>query len=308
MALLVGALGLTVAASMPARAEMRFEHVMDIGSTGTGPGQFKYVEDFDITADGKYLLATDAAHAWVQVFDKTTGEYVSRFAGKGDFDENLEKPEGIAVDPQGNIFVADYTTGYIKKYDKEYNWLLTFAGYGSGPGQNFKSEFASIHDGKLYVPEVGNHEVDVYDMDGKFLFSFDGSKSPAGKLNNPEAAKANSQGDIYVSDLKNDRMMVFDKDGKFKFTWGATGSATGEFKAPAGVGIDKDDNVYVSEIGNDRMQVFDKNGNFITMWGSTGSGDGQFGNMHGVLVDKSTGWIYIADTANNRVQVYKPAS
>lgn len=38
VALLAGALGLTVAASMPAQAEMKFEHVMNIGTTGTGPG------------------------------------------------------------------------------------------------------------------------------------------------------------------------------------------------------------------------------------------------------------------------------
>ncbi len=48
-------------------AELRFEHVMNIGSKGDGKGQFKYVEDFDITKDGRHILATDAAHAWVQV-------------------------------------------------------------------------------------------------------------------------------------------------------------------------------------------------------------------------------------------------
>ncbi|MCP4403302.1 MAG: 6-bladed beta-propeller [bacterium] len=76
-------------------------------------------------------------------------------------------------------------------------------------------------------------------------------------------------------------------------------------KPPAGVGIDKDDNVYVTEIGNNRIQVFDKDGNFITMWGRQGSGDGEFGNLHGIIVDKETGWVYAADTANNRIQVFK---
>ncbi len=112
---------------------------------------------------------------------------------------------------------------------------------------------------------------------------------------------------MYVADLKNDRIQVFDKTGKYLFGWGSTGSEPGQFKAPAGIGIDSDDNIYVSEIGNDRVQVFDKKGNFITTWGKKGSGNGEFGNMHGLFVDKSTGWVYIADTANNRIQVYKPA-
>ena len=80
-----------------------------------------------------------------------------------------------------------------------------------------------------------------------------------------------------------------------------------EFNADvAAVGIDKHDNVYVTEIGNDRVQVFDKNGKFITMFGKKGSANGEFGNLHGMIVDKATGLVYVADTANNRIQVFRP--
>ena len=286
-------------------AGLKFEHVMNIGSEGSGPGQFKYVEDFAMTQDG-HLLATDAAHAYVQVFNKTTGEFISRFGGKGDEDNNLEKPEGISVAPNGDIFVADYTTGYVKVYDKNYKWLKTFSEYGSEPGQNIKSEFTDIYDGKYYMPEAGNHRVSVWDLQGNFQFTFGKPGTGPGEFNNPEASKFNSKGQLYVTDLKNDRVQVFTKDGKFLKTWGKSGTGPGEFKAPAGLAIDKDDNIYTTEIGNDRVQVFDANGKFISMWGKKGSGNGQFGNLHGIFVDKSTGWVYIADTANNRIQVFKP--
>ena len=138
-----------------------------------------------------------------------------RFGGKGDKDEHLDKPEGIAVDPEGNIFIADYNTGFVKKYDKSYKWLLTFSEYGSEKGQNIKSEFMDIRDGKLYMPEAGNHRVDVFDMNGKFLFDFGGLGTEPGKMNNPESAKFNSEGKLYLADLKNDRVQIFDKDGKF---------------------------------------------------------------------------------------------
>jgi DNA-binding beta-propeller fold protein YncE len=296
------ALGLSAA---PAdEGKIAFEHVLNIGTAGTGEGQFKYVEDFAFTKDGK-LLVTDAVHAWVQVFDKTSGQFISRFGGKGEADAQLDKPEGIAVDPDGNIFIADYNTGFIKKYDASYKWLLTFSEYGSEKGQNIKSEFMDIRDGKLYMPEAGNHRVDVFDL-SKFLFDFGGIGSEPGKMNNPEAAKFSSEGKLYVTDLKNDRVQVFDKDGKFLAMWGKSGSGAGEFKTPAGLAIDKDDNIYVTEIGNDRVQVFDKDGKFLAMWGKKGSGNGEFGNLHGIAVDKSTGLVYVADTANNRVQVFRP--
>jgi DNA-binding beta-propeller fold protein YncE len=304
---MVGA-ALTVAVALNGYAtEPRFEHVMNIGTEGSGPGQFKYVEDFAFTKNG-HLLATDAANSNIQAFDKTTGKYITQFGGKGDDDEHMEKPEGIAVSPDGRVFVADYTTGYVKVYDQNYKWQKTFSEYGEKPGQNIKSEFMDIYDGKLYMAEAGNHRVNVFDLQGNFLFLFGGPGTEPGKLNVAEAAKVNSEGKVYVSDLKNDRIQVFDKDGKFLKMWGKSGSGAGELKTPAGIAIDRHDNVYVTEIGNDRVQVFDKDGNYITMWGKKGSGNGEFGNLHGIIVDKETGWVYVADTANNRIQVFKPAA
>jgi DNA-binding beta-propeller fold protein YncE len=288
-------------------SDLKFEHVMSIGSEGDGPGQFQYVEDFAFSRDG-HLLATDASHAWVQVFDRSSGKFMSRFGGKGDQEAHLDKPEGIAVDPDGNIFVADYRTGFIKKYDAQYNWLKTFSSYGSEPGQNMMSEFMDIYAGRLYVPDIGNHRVNVFDLDGNHLFNFGESGNTAGQLNNPESAKASSDGRIYVADLKNNRMQVFDPDGKYLFGWGSGGSEPGQFRSPAGVAFDKDDNVYVTEIGNNRIQVFDKTGKFLTMWGRKGAGDGEFGNLHGVIVHKETGWVYVADSANNRIQVFRPTA
>ncbi|MCP4403301.1 MAG: hypothetical protein GY801_39085 [bacterium] len=210
---------------------LQLEHVMNIGSQGSGPGQFKYIEDFAFDKQGR-LLATDAANSNIQVFDKTTGEYITQFGGKGDEEDKFEKPEGIAVSPEGHIFVADYSTGYIVKFDENYEWLLTFSDYGEAPGENMRSEFMDIYEGLLYMAEVGNHRVDVFDMEGNFKFLFGGLGFQPGEMNSPEAAKVNSEGNVYVSDLKNDRIQVFTKDGGFIATWGTTGSGPGEFKAP----------------------------------------------------------------------------
>lgn len=296
---------LSLLAGTAAAADLRFEHVMNIGSEGVGEGQFKYVEDMVFSKDGR-LLVTDASHAFVQVFDKDTGKFIARFGGKGDEDHQLDKPEGIAVDPDGNVFVADYASGFVKKYDPKFKWLLTFSEYGSGPGQNMKSEFMDIRDGKLYLPDVGNHRINVFDLAGKPLFDFGGPGTAPGRFNTPEAAKFSSEGKLYVTDLRNDRVQIFAADGKFLASFGKTGSGPGELKSPAGLAFDQDDNVYVTEIGNNRVQVFDKGGQFVAMWGSKGSGKGEFGNLHGIAVHKPTGTVYVADTANNRIQVFRP--
>jgi DNA-binding beta-propeller fold protein YncE len=296
-----------VLATQVQAAPLQVRHVMNIGVEGRGEGQFKYVEDFAFSKDG-HLLVTDASHAYVQAFDKISGKFIAHFGGKGDNRDNLEKPEGIAVDPAGNVFVADYTSGNIKKYDPSFKWLKTFSGYGSNPGQTKQAEFMDIRDGRLYVPDAGNNRINVFDLDGKPLFDFGGPGSEPGKLNAPEAAKFSSDGKLYVSDLKNDRIQVFDPQGKFLFAFGKSGSAPGELKAPSGIAFDRDDNVYVNEIGNHRVQVFDKAGKYIAGWGSEGSGEGQFLNLHGIAVDKQSGVIYVADTGNHRVQVFAPVT
>ena len=69
--------------------------------------------------------------------------------------------------------------------------------------------------------------------------------------------------------------------------------------------LDQQDRVYGADIGNNSIQVFDKTGTFISMWGRGGSGPGEFGNLHGLIVD-AQGNVYIGDTANHRVQKFRP--
>ena len=286
-------------------APLAFEHVLDIGSAGTGEGQFAYVQDFAFARDGQ-LLVTDASHAWIQLFDGRTGRYLARFGGRGGEERNLDKPEGIAVDPAGNIFVADFNMGCIKTYDVQFNWQRTFGDLGSDKEQIAKPTFIDVRDGRLYVPDIGTDRIYAFDLAGKPLFSFGGLGTAPGKLADPAAAKFAGDGRLFVTDQTNNRIQIFDATGKFLAVWGRVGTEPGEFKSPAGLAFDADDNVYVTEIGNNRVQVFDKAGKLLAMWGRKGSGPGEFANPRGIMVDKTTGRVFVADTGNNRIQVFRP--
>lgn len=302
------ALALMVPVLAPAavRAESpRIEHLFSFGTRGSGTGQFGYVEDFAFPPHGR-LLVTDAAHGWVQVFEATTGRFLDRFGGKGDTEQNPDKPEDSAVDRDDHVFVADCNTGFIQKYAPDFPWLQTFTGYGAQPGQAIKPEFMDIRDGRLYVPEAGNHRAGVFDLSGRYLFSFAAHDTAPGEMDNPEACKFGPQGVLYLTDLKNDRVQVFDCDGKPLLAWDGTGVAAGQFHSPVGLAIDAVGRVYVTEIGNNRVKVFDLDGSFLTKWGRRGISAGEFANLHGIAVHPQTGLIYVADTSNNRVQVFRP--
>jgi DNA-binding beta-propeller fold protein YncE len=234
---LLGVLTVVQAGAVPVHAgDPSFLLKFTFGGAGEGPGQFRYVEDFALSPDGR-LFATDASHAFVQVFEQATGRFLSRFGGKSDDESGLIKPEGIALGPNGDVYVADYDTGFIKRYDASFKWQQTFSEYGSGHGQNIRAEFMSVYQGRLYMADAGNHRVDVFDLSGKFLFDFGAFGTAPGQLNNPEAAKVNSIGEVFVADLKNNRIQVFDADGNFLRAWGQPGTERGAFAAPAGIAL-----------------------------------------------------------------------
>jgi DNA-binding beta-propeller fold protein YncE len=182
---------------------------MDIGSFGTGEGQFAYIQDFAFGRDGQ-LLVTDASHAWIQLFDGASGRYLARFGGRGGGERNLVKPEGIAVDTAGNIYVADFNLAVVKAYDVRFNWLRTFGDFDSERDQLAKPTLMDIRDGRLYVPDIGTDRIYVFDLAGKPLFNFGGLGTGPGEFANPRGIMVDKvSGRVFVADTGNNRIQVF---------------------------------------------------------------------------------------------------
>ena len=276
------------------------ELVSHWGGKGSAPGQFLYVEDFAIDRNGN-LLVSDALRADVQVFS-STGEAIAQINGT-ESGTPLEKPEGVAVDPQGNVWIGDYLSGHILKYDPAYRQVAVYSELGNEVGQTFESEFMTIVDGLLFLAEAGNHRISVYNLGGEFQFAFGYLGTGAGEMNRPEAAKHDSTGRILVSDFGNHRIQFFTQTGDYLGSFGTEGSEPGQMRRPTGIAVDAADNIYVCDSGNDRVQVFDREGVFLYQFGSRGTGPGQFLNLHGIIVD-ADGDVYVADTGNHRVQKF----
>ena len=88
--------------------------------------------------------------------------------------------------------------------------------------------------------------------------------------------------------------------------WGSKAIADGKFNDPAGLSIDRNDNIYVTDNNNNRIQVFTADGTFLTKFGSQGKAIGQFILPEGMGTYMKTALIYVADTANYRIQVFMP--
>ncbi|HMF32740.1 MAG TPA: 6-bladed beta-propeller [Candidatus Lokiarchaeia archaeon] len=151
---------------------------------------------------------------------------------------------------------------------------------------------------------------------GDYLYTI-GVTGVSGQDNNhfglPYALAINGTGALYVADDYDSRVQVFDNAGNYLYTIGTTGShgsSNNQFSNPQGVAVNSSGALYVTDYGNNRVQVFDNAGNYLYTIGTTGvsgSDNSHFDQPTGVGIDTATNRVYVADSFNNRVQVFDNA-
>lgn len=233
-----------------------------------------------------------------------------QFGQEGVDDGEFSSPTGIALDNDGNIYVADTDNHSVQKFDKDGKFI---ARWGGEPSQEeglfyYPRGLAVGPDGEVYVSDSGNNRVQKFDSDGNCMhawgrFGFAWRGADLGKFDVPWGIATDKEGNIYVSDTSNSRIQKFKSDGTPLLKWGRDGSFDGAFFFPRGVAIDFVGNIFVADEGNNRIQKFDARGSFLTKWGREGSGPGQFKAPWGVACD-ALGNVYVVDSGNHRIQKF----
>ena len=88
-----------------------------------------------------------------------------------------------------------------------------------------------------YVADRGNHRIQVFTAEGKFLRMFsDGGKGKP--LNEPVGIAIDATDIVYVSESGGCRISVFTSEGQFVASFGKAGEKPGEFDYPCGLAVD----------------------------------------------------------------------
>jgi len=252
---------------------------------------------------------------------------------------HLDFPEGVAIGPDGNVYLSDDGNNRIAVYAPAGGFLRTFGG-----GQlNGPEGMAFDAAGNLFVASEENDRVVEFDSQGAVVRSFGGSGTGAGKLQAPEGVAVDQQGNVFVPEFFNARVSVFTTQGVFKraFGWGvATGAAAlqvcttsclagssgggaGQLSQPRQPAVDAAGNVYVADDPNARIDVFTAQGAFKRAFGrnvggagvdvctvtcsagASGSAAGQLSNPTAVAVSPA-GEVFVTDGngLNNRISVF----
>src|SRR5215467_10577261 len=225
-------------------------------------------------------------------------------------DAEFSSPTGIALDKDGNMYVADTDNHSIQKFDKTGKFLARWGAEPSAQEGSFyyPRGLAIGPDDVLYVADSGNNRVQRFDLEGNLMqtwgkFGMAWRGADIGRFDVPWGLTTDQEGSLYVSDTSNARIQKFKADGTPVLKWGRDGSFDGAFFFPRGVAVDFVGNIYVADEGNNRIQKFDARGSFLTKWGREGNGPGQFKSPWGVYCD-ALGKVYVVDTGNHRIQKF----
>ncbi len=242
-------------------------------------------------------------------------QVITTVAGNGDYGYNgdsilatnakLDQPFDVAVDKNGNVYVADWFNDRVRKINS-YGIISTIGGNGiydytgdGGPAiaGTFRGPGAVAIDevGNVYVCDAGNHVVRKIDTSGIITtfagngigaggingtYSGDGGPANLAGLNAPNGIAIDTFGNVYIADMQNQRIRKVDTSGIIHTI---AGTGTNGFNGDGGladtsllnypmcVAVDFLGNIYVTDNSNNRVRRINNSGIISTI-----AGDGNF--------------------------------
>ena len=184
-------------------------------------------------------------------------------------------PQGLAVDAQGNIFVADYGNSLIREIVAATNTVKTYAGNG-------------------YVGYV------------------DGDALKTAEFNGPSGVAVDANGNLFVTDRNNNMIRKITSAGVVSTIAGTktpgyvngTVNTTGgyaSFRNPSALVLDKDGNIYVADLGNSAIRMITPAAVVTTIAGGPGQ-TSLVGSSIALTID-AQGNFFIADESGRIIEL-----
>ncbi|MBX3608102.1 MAG: SMP-30/gluconolactonase/LRE family protein [Piscinibacter sp.] len=243
------------------------------------------------------LYVSDTSRQAVFVFDAAAGEL--QVWEQADATLRFVAPAGLAVAPDGGLYVADAELGVVVRLDAAGR---PRAMLGRGTLQRPTGLARDAAGGRLFVADTTAHDVKVFDDAGTLRQVIGRRGAAEGEFNYPTHL-AFAQGTLYVTDTLNHRVQAFDADGRVRRI-GERGLYVGNLVRPKGVAVDGEGNVYVVESYYDSLLVFSPQGEFLMPIGGTGTATGRFYLPSGVWVD-ARNRVHVADMFNGRIVLFQ---
>ena len=202
-------------------------------------------------------------------------------------------PWGVAVGPNGKIFISDYTRHEIHVFDDQRRYLTSFGGVGGSNGRLSSPTGVAVDDQCfVHVSNSGNDRIEVFTSDGQFI------RQIGRRMLRQPYDVAIHKAIIYVTDSGNNRIVVFNLKGQIMQTIGDQGSSPGSFLSPASLALSPYGTIYIADMNNHRVQVFNTDGMFMTEFGV-----GRLKHPLSIIITADS-HVLVADYGSNRIFVF----
>ena len=274
-----------------------------------------------VTADDATVYIADRGNHRIRKVDVATriittvaGTEIAGFSGdtRAATAAVLNNPFDVAVDGDGNVYIADSDNHRIRKVTVATGVIDTIAGsgsYGAGnggySGEDVPATEARLNtpvgvtvdgDGNVFIGDISNHRVrkvtvatgEIATIAGNGTAGFNevaNQQATDSQLNHPYGLAVAGDGTVYIADVSNNRVRKVATDGVIT-TVAGSGASSGDIYED---GIQ----ATAARLVNPRDVALDSSGNFyIAMRGQSNQGAIRKVDTSGVITTVAGGWAY----------------
>lgn len=196
--------------------------------------------------------------------------YLTEF-GRAPIDgKSLSRPQGLSIDLDGNLYIADTGNNRVLKVDQEGKLLRQVGGFGWGKEQ-FDSPVDVWAENNLdvLIADYNNRRIERYDKDLNYISSlYNDETAPAtAQFTFPVAVALSGHGEVLLADGEFHRLVRMNSFGKLLGSFGDYDAGDGALAAPVKILVSPRDEIFVADSSRASILKYDYFGNFVTHLG-----------------------------------------
>jgi ABC-type Fe3+ transport system permease subunit/DNA-binding beta-propeller fold protein YncE len=177
------------------------------GIHGTNAGLLTFPRSVAVNSRHEIYVSEYGLVERVQRFTARGEKFINSFGHAGTGPGEFNRPEGLFIDAQDRVYVADSCNHRIQIFTSEGQLVRAYGKPGRGLGElSYPYDICVDKQGRQYVCEFGNSRIQIFDANDRPIEIIGGPGTDAGQFGNPWGVALDSAGNLYVADSQNHRV------------------------------------------------------------------------------------------------------